>query len=327
MIFPTIAIVGGLAALVWSAGLFIDGAKAVAQRFGMSPLLIGMIVIGFGTSAPEMVVSALSAAQGNPGLALGNAFGSNITNIALILGLTAIIRPLGVQSGVLRKELPVLALATALVALLMLDRIIGLYDSLALLVVFLGLTMWSVYEGKRARRDSFGASVDHNLEKPTGPMTKSVAVLVLGLTLLVLSSQALVWGAVEVAEGLGVSDVIIGLTVVAIGTSLPELASSIIAAKKGDHEIAFGNILGSNLFNTLAVTGIAGSIHSISVEPIILARDMPVMGFLTLALFLFGFGFRGKGTGRINRYEGAFLLVCFVTYTGVLVESALDGTV
>jgi cation:H+ antiporter len=325
VLLPIIAITGGLVALVWSAGLFIDGAKAVAQRFGMSPLLIGMLVIGFGTSAPEMVVSGLSAAQGNPGLALGNAFGSNITNIALILGLTAIIRPLGVHSGVLRKELPILAAATGLVALLMLDSMLGLFDALTLLLVFVGLTLWSVHEGKRVPRDSFGASVDHALHRPSGPLSRSVAVLVVGLVLLVISSQALVWGAVQIAEGLGVSDVIIGLTVVAIGTSLPELASSIIAARKGDHEIAFGNVIGSNLFNTLAVTGIAGSIHAISVDQIILVRDLPVMGFLTLALFVFGFGFRG--VGRINRYEGAFLLICFVTYTGVLVESALDGTI
>jgi len=325
VLLPIIAITSGLVALVWSAGLFIDGAKAVAQRFGMSPLLIGMLVIGFGTSAPEMVVSGLSAAQGNPGLALGNAFGSNITNIALILGLTAIIRPLGVHSGVLRKELPVLAMATGLVALLMLDRVLGLYDALMLLVVFVGLTLWSVYEGKRVKRDSFGASVDHALQNPSGPLWRSVAVLVTGLVLLVISSQALVWGAVQVAEGLGVSDVIIGLTVVAIGTSLPELASSIIAARKGDHEIAFGNVIGSNLFNTLAVVGIAGSIHAIPVDNAILVRDLPVMGILTLALFFFGFGFRG--VGRINRYEGAFLLLCFVTYTGVLVESALDGAI
>ena len=325
MIMPVVAILGGLVALVWSAGLFIDGAKSVAQRFGMSPLLIGMLVIGFGTSAPEMVVSGLSAAQGNPGLALGNAFGSNITNIALILGLTAIIRPLGVKSAVLRKELPILAGATALVAIFMLDRMIGFYDSIALLAVFVALTCWSVWEGRKHARDSFGSSVDHSLNKPEGPMAKSVAVLIIGLTLLVLSSQALVWGAVQVAETLGVSDVIIGLTVVAIGTSLPELASSIIAARKGDHEIAFGNVIGSNLFNTLAVTGIAGSIQSISVDQMVLVRDLPVMGFLTLALFGLGFGFRGMG--RINRYEGAFLLICFVAYTGVLVESALEGTV
>lgn len=325
MLLPIIAITGGLVALVWSAGVFIDGAKAVAQRFGMSPLLIGMLVIGFGTSAPEMVVSGLSAAQGNPGLALGNAFGSNITNIALILGMTALIRPLGVHSNVLRKELPILAAATGFVALLMLDRILGLYDAMALLLVFIGLTIWSVYEGRKAQRDSFSASVDRALEEPSGPLSRSVAVLLLGLGCLVVSSQALVWGAVQIAEGLGVSDVIIGLTVVAIGTSLPELASSIIAARKGDHEIAFGNVIGSNLFNTLAVTGIAGSIHAISVDSIILVRDLPVMGFLTLALFVFGFGFRG--VGRINRYEGAFLLLCFITYTGVLVESALDGTI
>ncbi|WP_262689872.1 calcium/sodium antiporter [Kordiimonas aestuarii] len=325
MLLPVVAILVGLVVLVWSAGLFIDGAKAVAQRFGMSPLLIGMLVIGFGTSAPEMVVSGLSAAQGNPGLALGNAFGSNITNIALILGLTALVRPLGVHSKILRKELPVLAVATALVAILMLDHLLGFYDALILLAVFVGLTVWSVYEGRRHARDSFGTSVDQSLCKPEGRMSRSVVILVTGLVLLVASSQALVWGAVQIAEGMGISDVIIGLTVVAVGTSLPELASSVIAARKGDHEIAFGNVIGSNLFNTLAVTGIAGSIHAIKVDPIVLTRDVPVMGFLTMALFLLGFGFRG--IGRINRLEGAFLLLCFAAYTAVLVDSALDGLV
>ncbi|WP_417450061.1 calcium/sodium antiporter [Kordiimonas sp.] len=325
MILPVVAVLIGLGVLVWSAGLFIDGAKAVAQRFGMSPLLIGMLVIGFGTSAPEMVVSGLSAAQGNPGLALGNAFGSNITNIALILGVTAVIRPLGVHSNVLRKELPVLAVATALVAVLMVDNLLGFYDALLLLLVFAGLTAWSVYEGRHHGRDSFAASVDHSLGTPQGSMKRSVITLVVGLLLLVVSSQALVWGAVEIAESIGVSDVIIGLTVVAIGTSLPELASSVIAARKGDHEIAFGNVIGSNLFNTLAVTGIAGSIHPVDVAPIVLSRDLPVMGFLTVALFFFGFGFRGAG--RINRFEGAFLLLCFVVYTGVLISSALETAV
>ena len=323
MLLPVVAILFGLGVLVWSAGLFIDGAKSVAQRFGMPPLLIGMLVIGFGTSAPEMVVSGLSAAQGNPGLALGNAFGSNITNIALILGVTALIRPLGVHSNVLRKELPVLAVATGLVAIFLLDRVLGFYDALVLLAVFAGLTVWSVHQGRHHARDSFGASVDHALAKPEGTMTRSVILLLVGLVLLVLSSQALVWGAVEIAQALGVSDIIIGLTIVAIGTSLPELASSVIAARKGDHEIAFGNVIGSNLFNTLAVTGIAGSIHEIAVEPIVLVRDLPVMGFLTLALFVLGFGFRG--VGRINRFEGAFLLACFVAYTGVLVSSAMHG--
>ncbi|WP_417461644.1 calcium/sodium antiporter [Kordiimonas sp.] len=326
MLLPTLAVITGLVALVWSAGLFIDGAKSVAQRFGMPPLLIGMLVIGFGTSAPEMVVSGLSAAQGNPGLALGNAFGSNITNIALILGITAVIRPLGVHSGVLKKELPILAIATGLVVLLMLDRVIGFYDALALLAVFIGLTIWSVREGGKQKRDSFGLSVDHTLCKPEGTITQPLIRLLIGLLFLVLSSQALVWGAVEIAGALGVSDVVIGLTVVAIGTSLPELASSVIAARKGDHEIAFGNVIGSNLFNTLAVTGIAGSIHAIEVDSVVLLRDLPVMGFLTLVLFVLGYGF-GSGGGRINRFEGAFLLTCFVGYTGWLVSTAMAGQV
>ena len=323
MLFPILAIVVGLALLVWSAELFIHAAKSVAQRFGMPPLLIGMIIIGFGTSAPEMVVSALSASQGNPGLALGNAIGSNITNIALILGITAVIRPIAVHSTVLKKELPILAAATLLMLLLLLDDSIDLFDALLLLTAFVAYAGWSIFEGNRAKRDSYGASVDQSLCEPEGPMIRSVVRLVIGLALLVGSSQLLVWGAVEFAQAFGVSDMIIGLTVVAVGTSLPELASSVVAARKGDHEIAFGNVIGSNLFNTLAVTGIAGSVHTIDADPAVLVRDMPVLVALTLGLFLLGYGF--KGDGRINRFEGALLLACFIGYTTWLVVVAATG--
>jgi len=309
----------GLALLVWSADRFIEGSAATARYFGMPPLLVGMVVIGFGTSAPEMVVSAISAAQGNPGIALGNAYGSNIANIALILGLTALISPIAVHSQVLRKELPILAGVTILAGWQLWDGEITRVDALVLLGVFAGLMAWTIRQGMRTQDDALGAEMEQELKVHTMPLNRAIAWLAIGLILLVASSRILVWGAVEIAHGFGVSDLIIGLTIVAVGTSLPELASSIIAARKGEHDIALGNILGSNLFNTLAVVGIAGAIHPMTVGPEVFTRDIMVMAALTASLFVIGYGFRGPG--RINRIEGAALLSCYVGYTVYLVNT------
>jgi len=308
----------GLALLVWSADRFIEGSAATARYFGMPPLLVGMVVIGFGTSAPEMVVSAISAAQGNPGIALGNAYGSNIANIALILGLTALISPIAVHSQVLRKELPILAGVTILAGWQLWDGEITRVDALVLLGVFAGLMAWTIRQGMRTQDDALGAEMEQELKVHTMPLNRAIAWLAIGLILLVASSRILVWGAVEIAHGLGVSDLIIGLTIVAVGTSLPELASSIIAARKGEHDIALGNILGSNLFNTLAVVGIAGAIHPLAVGPEVFSRDVLVMSVLTLSLFVIGYGFRGAG--RINRIEGALLLACYLGYAAYLLS-------
>ncbi|KAF0805829.1 Ca2+/Na+ antiporter [Alcanivorax xiamenensis] len=313
------AVVAGLIVLVWSADRFVDGAATTARYAGMPSLLIGMVVIGFGTSAPEMVVSALAAVDGNPGLALGNAYGSNITNIALILGLVAAISPIAVHSSVLRKELPILLVITLLSAALIHDDLVSRMDAVVLLLVFAALMGWSIYQGMRGEGDPLGGDVDQ--EAFAHPMSKGRALfwMLLGLALLVVSSRILVWGAVEISQALGVSDLIIGLTVVAIGTSLPELASSLVAIRKNEHDLALGNVLGSNLFNTLAVVGIAGAIHPVAVEPAVLYRDWAVMTGLTLLLFVFGYGFRGRG--RINRLEGSVLLVIYLAYTGYLVTT------
>jgi cation:H+ antiporter len=319
MVTAFLAVVFGLALLVWSADRFVDGSAAAARHFGMPPLLIGMVIVGFGTSAPEMVVSAISASQGNPGLALGNAYGSNITNIALILGLTALISPIAVHSRILRQELPILTAATALAAWQIRDGAISYLDAVMLLLVFGVLMSWSIWQGMRKKDDTLGSEMEQELVTHVLPLRRAIFWLVVGLILLIISSRILVWGAVEIAQGFGVSDLIIGLTVVAIGTSLPELASSIIAIRKGEHDIAFGNVLGSNLFNTLAVVGIAGTIHPMAVGPEVFSRDILVMAALTLSLFVFGYGFRGPG--RINRFEGAALLACYVAYTGYLVGS------
>jgi cation:H+ antiporter len=319
MVVASLAVVLGLALLVWSADRFVDGAAATARHLGMPPLLIGMVIIGFGTSAPEMVVSALAALQGNPGLALGNAYGSNITNIALILGITALISPIAVHSSVLRKELPILAAVTLFSVLLLWDGQVSQNDAWTLLGVFVLIMGWSIYQGMNQRSDAFGDEMKQELDAAPMPLRTALTWLVIGLIVLIISSRLLVWGAVEIAHGLGVSDLIIGLTVVAVGTSLPELASSVIAARKGEHDLALGNVIGSNLFNTLAVVGIAGVISPMQVPPEVLTRDMLVMGVLTLSLFVLCYGFRGPA--RINRVEGGLLLASYVGYTGYLVST------
>lgn len=317
------AIAFGLALLVWSADRFVDGAAAAARHFGMPALLIGMVVVGFGTSAPEIFVSSLAAYQGNPGLALGNAYGSNITNIALILGLTALLSPIAFHSQVLRRELPILLAVTALAAWQVWDGEVSRRDAIVLLLVFAGLMGWTIWQGMQNKPDTFGQEVAQELDVHAMPLGRALFWVGVGLVLLIVSSRILVWGAVEIAQGFGVSDLIIGLTIVAVGTSLPELASSLIAIRKQEHDIALGNVLGSNLFNTLAVVGLAGMIRPLPASPEIFSRDMLVVGALTASLFVFGYGFRGPG--RINRVEGGILLVCFVAYTTYLARSAFAG--
>ena len=319
-----LALISGLALLVWSADRFVEGSASTARSFGMPPLLIGMVIVGFGTSSPEMVVSALAALEGSPGIALGNAYGSNIANIGLILGVTALISPIMVHSTVLRRQLPVLTLLTLLSGALLADLDITRLDAVILLLIFTCLMGWTIYEGLTRKSDSLAKEVDAQTAEKEMPIQRAVFWLVTGLLVLIISSRILVWGAVEIAQIFGVSDMIIGLTIVALGTSLPELASSVIAARKGEHDIALGNVLGSNLFNTLAVVGIAGAIHPFAVEPDTLSRDMVVMGALTISLFLIGFGFRGR-QGRINRFEGAILLLVYTGYTAWLISTIVPG--
>ncbi len=316
------AVVIGLAILVWSADRFVAGAAATAWHFQVPPLLIGMVIIGFGTSAPEMVVSAMAASQGNPGLALGNAYGSNITNIALILGITALISPLLVHSQILRKELPILLAVTALAAWQLVDGTVSRVEAFVLLGVFAALMTWTIREGMSGKADRLGDEVGADLDAITHmPLRRALMWLLIGLLALVAASRLLVWGAIDIAVGLGISDLVIGLTIVAIGTSLPELAASVIAARKGENDIALGNIIGSNLFNTLAVVGIAGGISAITVPAEVLGRDVATMA--GLAVLLCVLGYRRHGPGRINRLEGAVLLLCFGAYTAWLLTTTL----
>jgi len=324
MIFYFLSVGLSLLLLVWSADRFVDGSAVTARHLGMPPLLIGMIVVGFGTSIPEMMVSALSAMNGNPGIALGNAYGSNICNIALILGITALINPIHVQSGILKKELPVLTLVTVVTIFQLMDGFLTRFEAGCLIFAFIGLLAWSLFQQRQVPQDSLGLEVEKRLQTPATPFKKAVFQLVLGLVLLIVSSRILVSGSIEIARFFGISDLMIGLTIVAIGTSLPELASSIMAARKNEHEIALGNIIGSNLFNTLAVVGIAGIIQPMKVDPGVLSRDLPMMTGLTGSLFIIGYGFKGR-PGRINRFEGMALLLSYVLYMGWLFASQRHG--
>ncbi len=315
-----LAVAGGLAALLWSATRFVEGSAVIARHYGIPPLLIGMVIVGFGTSAPEMVVSVLAAYQGNSGIALGNAYGSNITNIALILGLVALVSPIAVQSGVLRTELPILTAVTGLAAWQVSDGQVSRPEAWGLLAVFAGLMVWSIRRGLSGSADALGDEIEHGLQEREMTSRQAWWRLVIGLLVLVLSSRVLVWGAVAIARDFGVSDLIVGLTIVAIGTSLPELASSVVAARRGEHDIALGNVLGSNLFNTLAVVGLAGAVAPLSAEAAVFTRDIAVMGGLTVALFVIGYGWRRQG--RINRFEGAALLGAYGLYLASLIRSA-----
>ena len=320
MLLPIAAIIVGLLLLIWSADRFVDGAAATARHFGMPQLLIGIVIIGFGTSAPEMIVSAFSALNGNPGIALGNAYGSNITNIGLILGLTALVLPLAVNSQVLKQELPVLIFVTALSAFLIMDGDVLRLDAWILLGIFFIYMGWTIWAGLRNRDDSLVHDVKEELqEQEYMSLAKALMWVVIGLALLMGSSQLLVWGAVEIARYFGVSDLVVGLTIVAVGTSLPELASSIAAARKNEVDLAVGNIIGSNLFNTLAVVGLAGAISPMYVGQEVFTRDMPVMSTLTVLLLVFGFGKKGQ----INRIKGLILLLAYIGYNFYLFKTAI----
>jgi len=312
-----IAVISGFALLVWGADRFVMGAAGTARNLGVSPLIIGLTIVGFGTSAPEILVSVMAALQGNPGLAIGNAIGSNITNIALILGVTALVAPLSIHSGIVKRELPVL-IGTALVAYLLLrDGTLDYNDGLLLLLGLMIMLAAVLYIGISSRGTD-PVVAEYEAEVPTDlSLARSLMWLIIGLAVLVGSSRMLVWGAVGIAEHFGISDLIIGLTIVALGTSLPELAASIASVLKNEPDIAIGNVIGSNMFNILAVLGIPGIISPGPVDPAVMSRDMPVMIGLTVALFLMAYGIRGRG-GRINRGEGLLLLAAYAGYQTLL---------
>jgi cation:H+ antiporter len=318
MLTAIAAIAFGLGLLVWSADRFVVGAASLARNLGVPPLLIGLTVVGFGTSAPEILVSTMAALQGNPGLAIGNAIGSNIANIALILGATALIAPLTVKSHILRSEYPLLLVVSIGVYLLLIDGTLDRLDGILLIVGLFISMLLLVRIGMRRRPEHDPLADELDAEIPTGMSTAgAIGLFLLGLALLIVSSRMLVWGAVEVATAFGVSDLVIGLTIVAIGTSLPELAASIMSALKNEHDLAIGNVIGSNLWNLLAVLGMPGLLAPGLVPEEAINRDMLVMLALTVALFVMG---RASSSGGvINRLEGGLLVTAFLAYQGWLI--------
>lgn len=314
------AIIAGFVVLIWGAERFITGSAAIARNLGVSPMLIGLTIVGFGTSAPEILVSAVASLEGTPGLAIGNAIGSNIANIGLILGVTALVAPLSVRSDTLRREYPMLLAVSLLAVLLMIDRDLGFVDGLILIAALI-IVLYAMARIGLKNRLSDPMEQEFDAEIPdTMPMSKASLLFVLGLVALMVSSRILVWGATNVAVAFGVSDLIIGLTIVALGTSLPELAASITSALKKEHDIAIGNIIGSNIYNILAVLSMPGLIAPGQFAEEVFTRDMVVMIGLVLALFVMGYGF-GR-SGRINRLEGALLLAAFIGYQGILFMDA-----
>ncbi|MFT5313868.1 MAG: cation:H+ antiporter [Paraglaciecola sp.] len=325
MTLPIMAIIFGFALLVHSAERFVEGAAISARYGGMSPLLIGMLVVGFGTSAPEMMVSVFAAYEGNPNIALGNAYGSNIINIALVLGITALISPIMVSSNLVRKELPLLLLLVLFSGWQLSDGQLSLVDAVFLLLGVISLISWSIYSAGKHQEDHLGVEVKEALVAHEMSLKRALFCLLAGLVMLLISAKILVWGAVTIAHDLGVSDLLIGLTVIALGTSLPELAASIAAVRKGEHDIAMGNVIGSNMFNLLAVVGLAGIIQPIPVASEFLSRDWLVMALLTLSLLIMAYGYRKQG--RINRVEGGALLVTYIGYNAYLVYTVVGVTV
>ena len=323
MLLAIVAVIVGFILMAWGAERFVRGASSLARSLGVSPLIIGLTIVGFGTSAPEMLVSGIASWDGKPLLAVGNAIGSNITNIALVLGLTALAQPLMVGSGILRRELPVLLVTMFIGLALLLDGLLGRIDGIILAIGMVIFIVWVVRLGMNQRQtDVIEKEIVDELEQ-LPPMTigRSLAILTLGMVVMFASSRLLVWGCVEIARFWGLSELVIGLTVVAIGTSLPELAASLVSARKGEYDIALGNVIGSNMFNLLGVMALPGLLSPVAIGDDILFRDFPLMLGLTLALFVMAFGFRGQG--RISRFEGGLLLTAYFAYLYVLYLSSV----
>ena len=317
---------GGLLALTWSSDFFIDGASALAKILGISPFVIGMVIIGFGTSAPELCVSTMSGISGHSNLSLGNAYGSCIFNILVILGVASIIHPIKVKPSITFVAVPCLVAISVFSWFLLKDGDYSRSDAfwqLGLFAVLLPAYCWFDQQGKKKPSDDGVAPAER------GRSNAGIAVLkaLVGLGVLIGSSHFLVWGAVDVARSLGISELIIGLTVLAVGTSLPELASAVAAARKGKHEFVLGNIIGSNFFNTLAVVGLAGGISPISeFSPYVLTRDLPLMICASLLILFFGVKWTDfRKSGRIVRVEGALWVIAFIAYTALMIYQEVNG--
>ena len=317
------AILVGLALLVWSADKFVDGATSIALHLGVSTMIIGITIVGFGTSAPEILISVIAVIEDTPDIAIGNALGSNIANIGLILGVTALIAPLPIAKKVLGQEFPLLLIATAVMTWCLVDAKLDISDGLLLIALLVVMMGYLVRSHRQTPGEDWGES------ELTDDVVEEMTILVawgwvlLGLIILVGSSKLLVWGATEVAHAFGISELIIGLTIVALGTSLPELAASIASIKKGEPDLAIGNVVGSNLFNSLAVVGIPAIITSFSIDNLAVTRDLPVV--IAITLLLYALSYFPTASQGLSRFKGFWLLTGFVIYQLYLYDGVMAG--
>jgi cation:H+ antiporter len=320
MLIDILALLLGLVVLVFAADWFVDGASAIARNFGISPLLIGLTIVSLGTSAPEIMVSSLASFQGNPGLAIGNAIGSNIANMGLILGVTALLAPLAFHSRLLKRELPVLMLISIACYVLALDGL-SVFDGVLMLLGLVAFLYWLIRTAMAEHKsDILTKEVEAEVPE-TMPNNKAWIFFVLGLLGLLISSKVLVWAAVNIAHAMGVSDLVIGLTIVALGTSLPELAASIGSVLKGEDDLAVGNVIGSNVYNLLAVFSLPALIAPGPVDVTVISRDFPVLLAFTGVLFILGVGL--SRAGNINRWEGGGLLSAYLFYQWTIYQSVI----
>jgi cation:H+ antiporter len=315
---PLIALIFGFMTLVWGAERFLSGAASTASHLGISKMLIGLTVVSIGTSAPEILVALAAAVENNPLLAVGNAIGSNIANIGLVLGVTALIAPLPFSQTVLRAELPWLLGATFLALILLFDLELSGLDGLLLLAA-LGWILYRLIRNQKTAGADISESISEELEEfPEMTSGRALMWLIIGLLVLLASAELLVWAATTIADQLGVDDIVIGLTIVAIGTSLPELAATVGSAIKGHSDIAIGNVVGSNILNILAVLAIPGLVNPTFIENVSLWRDCGMMLALTMLLALFAYAVNSQPV--ITRFEGAVMLCAWVGYNMLLVQ-------
>jgi cation:H+ antiporter len=311
------AIVAGLTLLIWGADRFVHGASAIASNLGVAPLMIGLTVVAFATSAPEILVAVIAAIRGEPGLAFGNAIGSNIVNIGLVLGITAVVRPIPLESATLRREMPALLAVSLLTVSLFLDTRLSRPDGIVMLTGLVIVMIWLARLGLRSSAND-PIKMDYEAEIPNNVSMKAASIwLAIGLGTLLIGAHWLVNGSIGVAQSLGVSEIVIGITIVAFGTSLPELAVSLVSALKGEYGLAIGNIVGSNIFNLLAVIGVAATIQPAAVAPSVLSLHIFVMVAFTLVLFAMTYDYDGKA--KLSRLEGIALLIAYFAYVSYVV--------
>lgn len=311
------SLVAGLTLLIWGADRFVHGASATARNLGVAPLLIGLTIVAFATSAPEILVSIIAALRGEPGLAFGNAIGSNIVNIGLVLGVTAMIRPIPLKSATLRREMPALLAVSLLTVSLFLDTRLSRPDGIVMLTGLVIVMIWLARLGVRSSATD-PIKMDYEAEIPDNVTTRNAIIwLVIGLVTLLIGAEWLVNGSIGIAQSLGVSEVVIGITIVAFGTSLPELAVSLVSALKGEYGLAIGNIVGSNIFNLLAVIGVAATIQPAAVAPSVLSLHIFVMVAFTLVLFAMTYDYDGKA--QLSRLEGIALLIAYIAYVSYVI--------